>query len=663
MKFQLHNLIIWPKAKEFAPQIIKFEEGKLNVITGESRTGKSAIIPIIDYCLASSDCHIPIDTIRDHASWYGVVFKTESEKILISRKVPEGNRPSNDFYLVRGLIVSIPNEIAEPNENSEGIKQILNSISGVPYLGINDDAENNNHFKARLSFRDLMALVFQSQDIVANQNILFYKTHAHEHREKLRNWFPFILGAETIETLAAKQRMRFLELRIGQLSREYEKIKNVSNSWMANMLGHLKVAKEYGILEQDVSYDTESEELLLIAKEILSNNSNYSNSKIENIEEAYNEIEKLEAEEARISIEIGNIKRRLSEIERLKNGLIDYGNTQKKRVDRLQISKWLENFQGQENACPVCGSTTHTNGEIEILKISEAFKKYEDQSKKTADIPTSFIREEERLKNKLQLTLDEMNRYKKRFDLVTAHNDVAQKEFQTRKNMFIFLGHLQASLETFEKLMDGGELKEEIDKLKEEYNSLQKVTDLNKVNKEINKAVSLISHGILNYLNTLDVDEKYRNVAPRFTIKDLNLSVLSNDGNWHFLFEVGSASNWVSFHIALMCSLQKFFISQAFSCVPNFVIMDQPSQVYFPKLNNKVIKDEKEKDIKYKDTDVEAVRSIFSTISNSIKNESGSWQCIILDHADKSIYGDIDDIYEVVEWRNGNKLIPVEWYE
>ena len=60
MKFQLLKLIIWPKSEKFAPRFVEFEPGKVNVITGASRTGKSAIIPIIDYCLASSDCFIPI---------------------------------------------------------------------------------------------------------------------------------------------------------------------------------------------------------------------------------------------------------------------------------------------------------------------------------------------------------------------------------------------------------------------------------------------------------------------------------------------------------------------------------------------------------------------------------------------------------------------------
>lgn len=108
MKFQILKLIIWPKSQGFAPQIVPFELGKVNVITGASRTGKSAIIPIIDYCLASSDCFIPIDTIRDYVSWYGVLIQTEHEQVLISRKVPNGNRVSNEFYLSRGSVVSIP---------------------------------------------------------------------------------------------------------------------------------------------------------------------------------------------------------------------------------------------------------------------------------------------------------------------------------------------------------------------------------------------------------------------------------------------------------------------------------------------------------------------------------------------------------------------------
>src|SRR5690606_40436886 len=56
----------------------------------------------------------------------------------------------------------------------------------------------------RPSFRDLAAFTFQPQNVVANPDVLFFKTNTYEHREKLRKIFPYVLGAVTA-ALMAKQ--------------------------------------------------------------------------------------------------------------------------------------------------------------------------------------------------------------------------------------------------------------------------------------------------------------------------------------------------------------------------------------------------------------------------------------------------------------------------
>jgi hypothetical protein len=250
-----------------------------------------------------------------------------------------------------------------------------------------------------------------------------------------------------------------------------------------------------------------------------------------------------------------------------------------------------------------------------------------------------------------------------RFDLIRARDRKVQEQFQQRKNMFLFLGHLKAHLEIFQKLGDGGTFKTEINLLQAEYDSLLKVVDATGVAARIEAATSRISTRMLTHLKTLDVENKYKEIAPRFDIKDLNISVLGSSSHWHYLAQVGSASNWVSFHIALMCALQEFFLSLKNSPVPSFVIFDQPSQVYFPKLKRTQIDVEKALDIKFDDDeDAEAVKKIFNTILSSIKTSKGMWQAIILDHADDTIYGQ-GDVHEVAVWRNGNKLIPQEWIE
>ena len=65
MKFNIEKVILWPKKSELGYRAVEFVPDKINIITGASRTGKSAIIPIIDYCLGSDKCTIPVDTIRD----------------------------------------------------------------------------------------------------------------------------------------------------------------------------------------------------------------------------------------------------------------------------------------------------------------------------------------------------------------------------------------------------------------------------------------------------------------------------------------------------------------------------------------------------------------------------------------------------------------------
>lgn len=360
MKLQLLKLIIWPRSNQFPPRTVEFKPGMLNVITGASRTGKSAIIPIIDYCFAASDCYIPIDTIRDYSSWYGIVFQTEQEQVLLARRVPVGNHVSNDFYFQRSELISLPIEIKDKNESTDGIKNYLNTISGVPYFSLEGDEEKRG-YTARLGFRDLMSMLFQTQDIVANQNILFYQTHAHEHRERLRNWFPFILGAENIDTLKARQRIQLIEKRLAQLRREYDRTKSVSSAWKANMEGHLRIAKEYGLLKEEVIDDTDPELLLGIAKSILQFIPEHSLTEFKDISTANENISDLEIEERTIE------------------GLLD---------------------------------------------------------------------------NKKD--------FQRRFDLIMQTNKEARDEFQRRKNMFLFLGHMRASMETFESLVDGGELQLEI---------------------------------------------------------------------------------------------------------------------------------------------------------------------------------------------------------
>src|SRR3546814_8826513 len=48
MFFQIRRVILWPR-DDHPPQVVPFELGVVNVISGASKTGKSAMIPIIAF--------------------------------------------------------------------------------------------------------------------------------------------------------------------------------------------------------------------------------------------------------------------------------------------------------------------------------------------------------------------------------------------------------------------------------------------------------------------------------------------------------------------------------------------------------------------------------------------------------------------------------------
>ena len=64
-------------------RIVHFELGRMNIITGDSKTGKSAIGDIIDYCLGSSKCSIPDGVIRETVAWFALIIDFEDRKSVV----------------------------------------------------------------------------------------------------------------------------------------------------------------------------------------------------------------------------------------------------------------------------------------------------------------------------------------------------------------------------------------------------------------------------------------------------------------------------------------------------------------------------------------------------------------------------------------------------
>jgi hypothetical protein len=232
MLFQISEIILWSKNPSHAPRRLPFAVGKVNIISGASKTGKSAIIPIIDYCLGSNNCTIPVHTIRDYCEWFGVIVETSEGQKLFARREPGNQKSTNDMFVLEGTTLQVPNYIDGKNFSADRAKRLLDQLAGLTNLDFTDEAMGSG-FTKRPSFRDMNAFLFQPQNIVANPNVLFYKADTYEHQEKLRTIFPYVLGAITPELMAKKHQLGELRKILRRKSGELATIRDISARWLA----------------------------------------------------------------------------------------------------------------------------------------------------------------------------------------------------------------------------------------------------------------------------------------------------------------------------------------------------------------------------------------------------------------------------------------------
>ena len=82
MKSYIKSIIIFDENGE--KRVVPLEQG-VNIITGESKTGKSALVEIIDYCFCSTRCTVPKGKITEFAHLYVLVMLIGNNTYVIAR--------------------------------------------------------------------------------------------------------------------------------------------------------------------------------------------------------------------------------------------------------------------------------------------------------------------------------------------------------------------------------------------------------------------------------------------------------------------------------------------------------------------------------------------------------------------------------------------------
>lgn len=653
MFFQIKEIIVWPKNTTFQPRRLTFEPGKVNVISGISRTGKSAIIPIIDYCLGSEKCTIPVNTIRDACSWFGVVVATSTGEKLFARREPGGQKATGDMFVLEAPRVDPPLQIENKNSTAEAVKRTLDELAGLTALDF--DVEGGSaFFKGRPSFRDMGAFVFQPQNIVANPDVLFYKADTYEHREKLRTIFPYVLNAINPQVLAKQHELSRLRKDLRRKQHELNTVKEVSVRWMAEIQSRASEARELGLIRSVNVEAVSREQLVELLSEVVRSSTYEVRVTTNTISEAVDEMVGLQREEAQVSLDLSRLRRRLTEMSTLRQSSMAYRGALEIQRDRLQISDWLKRTHQHESDCPVCGNSVNTSGQLDALY--DSLLEIEQAAGDFKSIPASFDREFERVQAEIQGVTERLRGIRlRRQSLERTSEEAKQRQYDSLK-VSRFIGNLEQSLQTYARIGFDSELDREVAELSERVRVLEREIAGEEISARTGRALRAVNSNAGRLMPALDAERPNDPIS--LSVQDLTIKVTGVDRE-DYLWEIGSGSNWLAYHIAMSLGLHQFFLGLKESPVPSFVVYDQPSQVYFPV--SPARKADASVDPEFTDDDVLAIRKVFRVLADVVRQSEGRLQVIVLDHAADDVWGEISDVHLVEEWRHGRKLVPVEW--
>jgi Protein of unknown function (DUF3732) len=650
MYFQLRKLILWPRM-EGEPRVVTFEPGVVNVISGASKTGKSAVIPIIDYCLAADKCAIPVGVIRENCSWFGILIDTVEGQKLLARREPGEQQGTRDMVLIEGDDLEVPNHIEGKDTTVAVVKAMLNRLAGLTNLDFEPEFEGG--YKSRPSFRDLMAFTFQPQNIVANPDVMFFKADTTEHREKLKTIFPYILQAVTAEVLQARYELDRLGRILRRREADLRALVSAGNAWRLEAQSWLRQAVEFGLLNADQPIPTEWPDIIDLLRGVVLSNSAAAHPSLQGIDVALGQLQVLRTQESEVSANLTQHRQRLNELRRLIESSDAYGSAIRIQRDRLALSDWLRSLVPEDRPDEAIASLGD-GGREKVLQLSDALAAIEVRLRTHPSVSDTLDKEVLRLRAATENLLVRLNEIRREIGLLERNSSQAKQAIDRFDRMERFLGRLEQALLLYDRTDQSAGLRQEIDGLKTQIATLQRLVSEIEIGRKMRNAIDSIEAAAGRFVPKLDAE--WPDAPVRLMVDDLTVKVVRGTRD-DYLWEIGSGANWLAYHVALTLALQTFFLELPHHPVPGLLVYDQPSQVYFPRRS---AGDERPASVVWRDQDVVAVRKVFRLLGQQVQAAKGRLQIIVLDHADEEVWGGLEGVTLTEAWFD-HALVPEEW--
>ncbi len=611
MKFNIHKIILWLKGGK--TREIEFLPNKVNVITGASNTGKTAILEIIDYCFFASESKISESMINENVLWYGLVLNINNNKYTLARKKLNNTKVSADYYF--SSIGETPEKL-HSNNTENSIKMIIESEFSIDRDVAIPYGSDFIQPGSKISLRYFLLFNSISGNIIENDSGIFFDKQSNpRYRDALPRIFDLAVGIESVENVLKKEKKLELQKIISRLTKKNKTLTEKSDVFIQEKEKLIKKAKEHSLIPSDLDFNCSIEEL--------QNAIDLEESQSGDISQR----SKLEKEYYLLERKIKNLNNFSSEYDNYKKNLLT-------TEDYIKPIEFLKEKDKELLKTSIFKDVINAYS-AELVQIKKSRKKNTPINKQVNDAIKEFEVKLEKIKKELAI-LPEKTR-----------------NFGDHKAKYIFLGEIKAKLKIFSK--DEKSLSTKTDN---EIIDLTKKLDLIEVLDTTEKkslTIRVTEEIISEYIDSAsDALENYAKYKPVFDYE--NKSLLLRKPKSNSIENIGSSSNHMFLHLFFSLAMQEVSFVNNSKYVAPYLVIDQPSRPYYgdesQSSNSNITHSDEFKITK-------AFELLNTFIQTRIENKS-EFQMIVFEHVPLKIFKGLKHIHIVEEFRDGNALIPEE---
>ena len=644
MTLQIRSISVYSRDGERRDVI--FRLGALNIVTGAPKTGKSALLDIVDYCWGRDECTVPEGEIRKGVSWFAVYFDKNGEGILIARKNPgPAGRASDKIYFARG-VEELPGDARGFHKNitSDGLKTQLSATLGISE-NIHVPEEWSSRRPLEASSRHAIFFCLQAQDEVANRRLMFHRQGEQYVPQAIRDALPYFLGAVDEDQLLTLKRYQDVRMRLRRLERDYAEVQSITRDASKSARSLLGEAQRAGLVPPDAQPEDASGVLTLLQEATAPRPITFST-----VDDPEADLTDLDERRRSLLQQLQDLREEIDDVGRLSREASQFEVEASEQEARLaSIGLIADAGEDEGETCPVCESHLA----VSVPAVAEIQASLANVQTQLRSVRRDAPRLQERLAG-LESRRAGLNERLRDVQTDIAKRIQDNEKLRLEQHQFAeqarVAGRISHYLENTAAVAEDSELPRQLDHLRAEIRELEAALDDDAAQERLMTALNLLGRDLTSIAKRLGLEHGENPL--RLDLKRLTVVADTDEGPLS-LAQMGSGENWVGYHIAAHLSLHTLFHRRG-RPVPGLLMLDQPSQAHYPPE-----RDERGRIDELPDEDQAAVRRLFRLLHRYCAELAPDMQIIVADHVELLEDWFRDSMAE--RWRDGIALVPQSW--